>query len=478
MKKVIAILLTLSVLVATVTVASAQIGTDSITHNTSWTFQNLGTATADVSVELYNSADGTVAASDTFTVTTSASFWAPDYPPLGTATFNGSLVASSSQPLASISNQVAANGTSGRTGNATYMGFTADSVAPTMYAPVVMKSFAGIYWTEISIQSTATSGSTLVDVTYYNADGSVAASNTDVTVYAGAATRLAQEDESGLLANFNGSVMVAAQDGTTDLALIVNEFYGTDSNMYNQFYSYEGFAAGAQSVVLPAVFVDGYGGLYNASASVMNLAGPTTPANVTWHFYDANVATEVYSFTEVITTAKSVYFPAEAYASTLMAASLPADEWVGSVTLESDQDLVSIVNELSGSMHAASYTGLMGGDMELFFPLAFVGAYGFADTSFSIADVSGTSGAVTVTVYYIADTTACPGCSDWDTTYSFSVSDSQYQPTHIDASALSGGVFVGSIRITANKNISGIMNELMGAPTAYNFTSFNAFIAP
>ncbi len=476
MRKTIVATVLVAALVIATGVALAQ-GGDSVTHNTSWAFQNLGDTTAQVHVDLY-STDGTLVATDDFDVPTAVSFWAPDYDPLdAVGTFNGGLVASSSQPLASIANQVAANSTSGRTGNATYMGISADKTAPTMYAPVAMKSFAGAYWTELSIQSTATSGSISVYVHYYNQDGNeVSGSPSSYTVYAGSPTRVAQDDETILPDNWNGSVMVEAVDGTTPIALVVNEFVGSSGGMYNQFYSYEGFAAGDTTIVLPAVFINGYGS-YNASTSVMNLGGSSNPANVTWHFYDADTGSEIYSYSESISTSKSVYFPDAPYADTLTGGD---GVWVGSVTLEctSGGPLVAIVNELSGSYFAASYTGLMGGTDELYFPLAFVNAYGFAQTSYSISDMSGTAGEVSVTVDYIADTTQCAGCSDWSTTYSFTNTDSKYQPDHIPTSAMDSGVYVGSVRITVNtpgKTINGIMNEIMGDANADNFTSFNAF---
>ena len=88
-----------------------------------------------------------------------------------------------------------------------------------------------------------------------------------------------------------------------------------------------------------------------------------------------------------------------------------------------------------------------------------------------------------VTVDYIADTSAngCPGCLDWSDTYDFVNNDNKYQPTHIPASVMSGGVYVGSIKITVNtagKTINGVMNELMGGATQDNFTSFNGSLAP
>jgi len=485
MRKTIVTVVLVAALVIATGVALAQ-GGDSVTHNTSWAFQNLGDTTAQVHVDLY-STDGTLVATDDFDVPTAVSFWAPDYDPLdAVGTFNGGLVASSSQPLASISNQVAANSTSGKTGNATYMGISADMTSPTMYAPVVMKALANYYWTELSIQSTATSGSITVNVHYFNEDGSeVTGSPSSYTVYAGSPTRVAQEDETILPDGWIGSARVEAADGTTPIALVVNEFVGSTGHMYDQFYSYEGFASGANTVVLPAVFINGYGG-FNASASVMNLGGSSSPANVTWHFYDTtpgnpNAATEIYSFSESIPTSKAVYFPDQSYATTLKNAYDPGDDaWVGTVVLEctSGGPLVAIVNELWGSYYAASYTGLMGGADELFFPLAFVNAYGFADTSYSISDMSGTAGEVSVTVDYIADTTQCAGCSDWSTTYSFSNNDSKYQPDHIPTSAMDNGVYVGSIRITVNtpgKTINGVMNEIMGDVNADNFTSFSAF---
>ena len=488
MKKVIAVLTILGLLLAGTLVASAQIGTDSVTHNTSWVFLNLGDTTADVQVDFYDT-DGTLKATDTVTVEQSNSYWAPSYAPLDSVgTFNGSIVASSIQPMGSMSNQVAANATSGRNGNATYKGFTAETVAPTMSLPVLMKAFAGVYWTEFSIQSTASSGDITVDVHYYNEDGSeVSGSPVQYTIHAGSPKRVAQADETILSDGWIGSASVSAQDGTTGLAVVVNEFYGTSGNVYNEFYAYEGFAEGTTEVTLPAVYINGFGS-FQSSAAVMNMNGPASPANVTWHFYDAmpdaaTQGTEVYSFTNVITTSASVYFPAEDYAQTLMDNSAGDDEWVGSVTLESDQPLIAISNELlPTSRWAASYVGFASGEDEICFPVALVNAYGIpANSSFAISDMSGTSGDVNVTVSYTADTAQCPGCTDWSEDMDFSNTTSIYQPDHIPTSALGANdVYVGSVCIavnTSSKTINGIMNEIIGPSGQDSFTSFNGFAA-
>ena len=493
-KTVITVVLTLGLIIATgVALVSAQ-GGDAVTHNTSWAFQNLGSSTAQVHVDLYDTS-GSWVASDDFDVDKSAAFWAPTYTPLNTVgSFDGSIVASSSEPLAATVNQVAENGTSGKTGNATYGGFDDNMIAPTVYAPVVMKGYSGLFWTELSIQSTATTGSTAVDVHYYDATGAeVAGSPVSYSVPAGSSKRVAQEDETILSAGFIGSVKVEATDGTTPIALIVNEFDGRAGHMYDQFYAYEGFAAGSTRVVVPNVFINGYGGSFNASASVQNLG--SIPAQVTWHFYDTtpgnpNAGTEIHTIPgDTITAGKSVYFPFEPYAQILMDGYNPGDnEWIGTLILESTngQPLVAVVNQLNGTYHGASFRGLTEGGTELYFPMAYVDAYGFASTSYAIVDMTDTGGSVNVTVDYIADTTGCPTCSDCSLTYSFTNNDNQYQPTHMAGcpagTMSSDGKFIGSIKMTVNtagKTINGVMNELMALTTSPgfasqdNFTSFN-----
>jgi hypothetical protein len=466
-----------AVLVAALGVAmvSAQ-GGDSLTFNTSWVFQNLGASTANVQVQVYSKdGSGSPVATDSFTVTKAKSFYAPTYSVIP-ANFNGGIIASSDQPLASIANQVAQNNTTGRTSYATYMGATANSVAATMYAPVLMKGYFG-YETEMSVQNTST-GDNAITIYFYDLTGAeVVAARQTATIKGGQSMRFAQNANANLAAGYIGAAKIV---GAAPLAVVVNEFVGTTGGMYNQFYSYEGFASGSQKLVLPAVFINGYGS-FNASASVQNLGA--SPANVTWYFYDSGVTSGyVYSFTETIATSKSVYFPNASYASTLVNASAVDAGWVGSITFDSDQPLVAVVNELSGAYSAASYTGLAAGTglgaTDLFFPLAYVNAYGFANSSFAVADVSGTGGVVNMTVSYIADKEQCAGCGDATFTYDFTTSNSQYQPTHLAGNAaLSGGVYIGSIKIhvnTAGKKIDGIMNETV-AVSGDGFTSFDAF---
>jgi len=459
---------------------SAQ-GGDSLTNSTSWTLQNLASTTANVQVQFYSATGtGVPVASDTFTVSKSRAFYAPTYPVVP-ANFNGGLIASSDQPLASIANQLLVNNTTGRTAYATYMGATSSSVATTMYVPIVMRKYGGLYDTEISVQNTDTSDNNIT-IYYYDALGNevVAARKTD-TIKAGQPKRYPQSSATGLSDGFIGAAKVVAG---SPVAVILNEFVGTPGNMYNQFYSFEGFASGSKTLYMPTVFINGYGG-FNASASVQNLGG--APAHVTWYFYDSGVTTgAVYSFTETIAVAKSVYFPFASYANTLINASAVDAGWVGSIKIVSDQNLVGTVNELNGNYIAGSYRAFGSGATDLYYPTAFVKAYGIdANTSYAIADVSGTPGAVNVTVSYIADKEACPTCNDANVTYNFTTADSQYQPTHMAATAPSalgtGGVFVGSIKIhvnTAGKTINGTMNELINTVNGDGFTAFDAFTNP
>ena len=459
-------------------VSESALGSDSMTHNTSWAFQNLGSATANVSVDFYNTAGANIA-SDSFSVANSASFWAPTYAPLGAASFNGAIVASSDQMLAAISNQVAVNNVSGRTNNATYRGFSDGDVAPTMYAPVLMKDYAGFYFTEMSVQNAGSSDVT-ANVTYYNEDGTTVGTVAH-TVKANSPTRIAQSAEAILPAGWIGSARVASAGGTTPLAVVVNEYVGSPGLLYNQFYSYEGFAAGATTVYVPVLFINGYGG-WNASVAVQNLGGAA--ATTVWSFYDTtpgnpNPGTVIHTENVNIPTSKAVYFPNASYATTLKNAYLPGDNaWVGMLKITSSQPLVAIANELYGSNLAGSNVGVSQGATVLNYPLAFDKAYGYANTSFAISDVSGTAGAVNVTVAYTPDLTQCPLCGPWSDTYSFTNNDSKYQPDHIPASAKSSGVYVGSIKITVNtagKTINGVMNELLGGDGQDNFTSFNGF---
>ncbi|MBN1486191.1 MAG: hypothetical protein JW981_01040 [Anaerolineae bacterium] len=491
-KKFVPVLLVVVLLGLGVALVSAQ-GGDLVTRNTSWTFQNLGSEIAQVEVGFYRT-DGAMITTDSLTVTKSASFWAPEYPPLdpsGTIQlpFNGAIYARSNQPLASIVNQVASNSTSEMVGYATYMGIAEDHIAPTIYVPVLMKFFGSKYWTELNIQS-ASMSDTQVRVHYYHQDGmEVTGSPSIYNIPAGSPVRVAQAEEDFLPDNWNGSAIVESVDGVSPIAVVVNEFVGTPGNMYNEFYSYEGFIQGANRVVLPAVFVNGYGVDYQASTSVQNLNGPSQVADVTWRFYDTtsgnpNAGTEILSFTEKLTTSKSIYFPDAPYVQQLLDGYETGDNaWVGAIILESTQPLVAIVNELNLPYHAASYVGLTEGQDELFFPLAFVKAYGYANTSFSIADMSnGPLSPITVTVEYVADKGKCPSCSDTEDVYVFTNIDSKYQPEHLNEEFLKSaltpdGVFVGSIRITANRPINGIMNELVGDASSDNFTSFNAFVA-
>jgi len=307
---------------------------------TTWTagfqVQNLGTATAHITITYYEQ-DGSVAATqdDTIDPGTSKTYYgATMNVPDG---FNGSVVITSDQPIVAIANQL----TTDPTMAGSYTGLPRGET--TVNLPLVMRNHSG--WnTVISVQN-AGAADAHVTLAFQPSPGFPGSPDTiNDTIPPGAAHRYDQSGQTNLGDEFVGSVVISSDQ---PVVAEVNEIETGGSRLM----SYTGFVGpGSATVNIPLVMSQNNG--WWTGVQVQNLGTDPTDITITFH-PDPAYTTWTPDPETVANVAPG------ASANFLQAGGQWTQLFVGSavVTNSAGQPLVAIVNELKGGDQGMSYSG-------------------------------------------------------------------------------------------------------------------------
>jgi hypothetical protein len=235
-------------------------------------------------------------------------------------------------------------------------------------------------------------------------------------------------EQEGLPQLANNQFYSAKISGTGDVAAIVN-IYGRGP-FDDQLYSYNPFASGSLTAYAPVIMDQFFG--YNTALVIQNMG--SSDASVTITYSDGTVK----SSTIAPGAADSRYTPGEGLTSPFVGAKV-----------ESDQEIVLLVNESTDKNRAASYTGFAAGSTSVQAPIVMRRYFNY-NTSVTCQNI-GTS-ATTMSITY-------GGISGSTTSGSIAVNATAlfYQPGD---SLLSDG-FIGSATITASEPIVCVVNEDM-----------------
>jgi hypothetical protein len=439
--------------------------------------QNLSEATAANIVITYYNGDGTTAATQSATILAGGSLTFFDgnggtVAMSAPAGFRGSVVISSDQPIAAITNLIGANlGES-------YGGFS--SGGQTASVPLVVRgNFSST--TTITVQNTGASATTAT-IAYTP----TIAGNTGVTeskvIPPGASVTFSQNDTPALGARFVGSATITAGPGGSIVAVVSQE-NGTQLLVYNA------FNAGGTTIAVPLLVANNFGGL--TGLQIQNNGSAAANVTVT---YTPNTVTTPGTATSVCTTPGVKTFSlAAGFAKTLIQAGGAEEEgfdsffatcrYVGGATITADQPLVAIVNQISGAS-ASSYESFdtASATSTVKVPLAMANNFGIF-TGIQVQNVG--SAATTVTVTYGANTISGAGACGALTPATANVAaGGSFTFIQSGGGAASDGFdaqfatcrFVGSATITASSGgkIVAIVNQAAGGPGDGLFT-YNAF---
>ena len=221
---------------------------------------------------------------DTIPAGGSKNYYTPSSPPGLPTTFLGSVIVTSSTPLAcNINTQTTGTGTSVSPYRiATSSGFANNETGLVMYVPQVEKAYSG--WNSYIAVQNATTSSVNVTLTYKDRFGvAVPAATETATIPAFSNNVFYQTENTGLPANFLGAATVT---GTGNVAVITNFYNDGTTSGKSQFHSYDGFAAGGNKLLVPRFVRRFYG--YNGGLSIQNVGTSPTTVTIVFTFAGTN----------------------------------------------------------------------------------------------------------------------------------------------------------------------------------------------
>jgi len=323
------ILVTMLVIISTIHPVSAQ---KFPAYTSGIQVQNLGNATANVVLEYYKLDDGSTnlladSVTDTISVNSSKTYF-PAMP------FSGSLVISSDQPTAAVSNIQ----NSAKTAGAAYVGSSMGSTNVAL--PLLMKGNGSIpYDTWFSIQNTGSANAN-VQINYSDCSSPV-----NATIKPNASKNFFQASESC------HTTKVFSAKITSDQPIVV---VALEENAYKMF-AYTGFPSGSQQLVMPLINTNNSG--ITTGIQIQNIS--STDTQVTLSYIPSIAGTECTE-TQTIPANSSRTFALVAFSSNnsgVTTTCIPNEKFIGSAFVSSNtsnSDLVAIVNQ-SRSINGEAY---------------------------------------------------------------------------------------------------------------------------
>ncbi len=384
--------------------------------------QNLSSSLANVNIAYYDQA-GTVTTSVDDTIAGSSS---TTYCPIAPSSpFNGSVVLTSDQAVAAVTNVLGDMGVAA----AAYDGVP--SGATTVNLPLLFKGNSG-YNTWINVQNT---GSSSASVSIDYSDGSSASGS----IPSGASKTFDQSAETHSQAVFAGTV-------TSDqpvAATVVEE----DSSIM---FAYSGFQSGSTTPVMPLINANNDG--YITGVQIQNIGSSSTDVTVS---YTPSYAGTACTEAQTIPAGESRTFALYAFylpPGGISTNCVQGAQFVGSARVTgntSSQNLVVVVNQLKEGVNGEAYGGFdpASAGQTVVLPLIMDRNDSWF-TGFSVQNV----GSSTTTV----------NCTFTDTSYTASASLGAGEAlTEVQLNAIANG-YVGSGTCTAGSGgkISAVVNEL------------------
>jgi len=341
LNRIFSLVIVLALMLALVPVASAQ--GPAGTWVSGIACQNLDDVNdATITLSFYPEGSGTSVLDydDTIPAGTSKNYYTPSSPPGLPTTFLGSVIVTSSTPLAcNINTQTTGNGTSGSPFRmAAASGFDNTETGMTMYSPQVMKLFSSTWSSYIAVQN-ATTSSVDVTVTYRDRYGvAVPAATETATIPAFSNNVFYQTENAGLPTGFLGAATVT---GTGKIAVVTNFYNAGTVSSNSQFQSYDGFADGTTKLLVPRFVRRFYG--FNGGMSIQNIGANPTTVTIVFTFAGTNYTYHSPS----IQPGAALALYATNIAELTAVDALPMGQRFGSAVITSDasQKIIAIVNE-------------------------------------------------------------------------------------------------------------------------------------
>jgi len=293
------------------------------------------------------------------------------------------------------------------------------------------------YTSGFQVQNLDTSNVATILITFYNQDGSVAATVSDTIPAGGSKTYFPLRAVSD---GFNGSVVISSD---REIRAIVNVL--GNSGAYGA--SYGGFQQGATTVYVPLLMKANSG--YNTWFNIQNAGSAAT--NVTVNYSDG-------------VTASCTNLQPGAACTLNQATEAHASGWVGSAIVTADQPIVVTVMEV-GPTTLFAYNGFTGGSTNVVMPLINANNAGYV-TGVQIMNLGDTDTTVTVSYTPSLAGTACTETKTIPAKKSETFALYAFARTVPGENCADGARFIGSAQVTgnsANQPLVAIVNQLNSA---------------
>ena len=424
-KRLLYIFLTAALMLLVVPIVGAQPSS----YNTGFQVANQSSTTANIVVTYYNQ-DGSVNASINDTVPANGSV--TYFPIDASAGFNGSVVISSDQEVAAITN-VLGDGTAF---GASYESFSTGAASVNL--PLIMRGNFG-FNTWFNVQNTGTGADANVTVSFAGQP----TCNQSATIKPGAAATFDQTTHTCLPAGYVGAANITAT-GADVVATVVQTGPA-------QLLAYNGFTSGAPEPVMPLVQAKNFG--YDTGIQIQNTGNQQTQVTVS---YAPATAGSACTETKGIAAGASATFALQA--------TCLQSQFVGAASVtgnSNSQPLVAIVNQTNFTDKGSAYNGVdpAAASETVNFPLIMQANFGFF-TGFNVYNVGGP-----VTVNCTFSGAGAPA----------NISQPLASGSALNAVQLGATPYVGSATCTAaGGSIVGIANEL-GTGAGDNFFAYGGF---
>jgi len=451
MRKYLFMLIVLSVLLLGVKPVSAQIP-DS--YESSINVTNVSDSAGTITLTFYNQ-DGTIEDTLTEAIAAYETKW---YSTLPVTDFDGSMVISSSVPLASMGMLKGQNAVGTSISYASYVG--ASDGNPTVYLPLLMKDNYG-FNTFYYVQNTSSAN---VDVTVEYSDGT----GTSISgLKPGASAKIDNYDETHSETHF-----AAELNATGNIAVVVVEY--SDDTIGKQLYSYNGFGLGATNPIFPLINENNYG--YWTSANIQNIGTVDTEVTLT---YTPSLMGTACTETQTIPAGEKRDFASYAFRwdPTLHGYPYPisttctlGETFVGSAvvtTNSNSQPLVGIVNQLNQTDDPNKGAALMSRNVSLASDMV---VYPYLQqwfgsqhwwTSWTIINVSGsTLSAGDISCHVTGSNSSGPVDTNITNPEALADGEGWLQQFYWDQGPLGVGFIGGAVCTSSSGDIVGTMNIL------------------
>ena len=354
------------------------------------------------------------------------------------AGFNGSVVISSNQPVAAITNVLG----DGFAFGASYEGFTGGAASVAL--PLTMKDNFGFdTWFNVQNASAPGGSDVSVSIAYEGTTCTEAA-----TIPAGAAATFVQSTNTCLPVGHVGAATVTATGGEVVATVM--------QTAAAQLLAYNGFTGGSEAPIMPLVQANNF--MYFTGIQVQNVGAAATDVTLTYVSSSdpADTCTETMSGIAAGSSATFI--------DSSCAGLSAADAFVGSASVTANsggEPLVAIVNQTTFGDKGSAYNGIDpdSATTVVNFPLIMEANFGYF-TGFNVFNAGGSSVDVTCT-------------------FSGSPSPADVTGTIAAGAALTAvqtgtTPYVGSVTCTADGPVVGVANELGGA-TGDTFFAYGGF---